>query len=505
MKLTYKIDYGSTNSYFKEIITDLIKEFGVNATCEQYKGFIALNIDEEEEKLEAFFKFLESKLPLSIFIGKSSVVEGIEDGFETLEEHIEKQNIAISASKIIDIYQNSTAFEKEAKAIKSGEIVEINTSNGIKKVALPSYDNRMALGEEVKLMIINLNAVGDLLATSPRDIQLLSSIERPLVKLKFNILRNTQKEYSNTNFIHTKLPDDEISYELATALRKEGVDFLIYSEEATQNDLEVTYNDEQALIVRGDKALFPRFDYTLNETFASSNDYFDKSGGVFKATLSQLNKRLEKSIGIYMSTKSYESSIAVNVPGKGVKEIIKIPNVMTDFDVCIEDIEGIDENTERLVQNYKEKFPQIFETKPSLENTHGFETILNLTAHMIGLKDANELESTAHDFKAKSGLDVSYKVAKIDDMNYLDYRKVIQSIMSYKIAGVENPMLAFSVYESLSEFIVDNVMKINSELKCRDVVLCGDMFANSILLSKTQKELKTLKSHLPKEYPLDIN
>ncbi len=504
MKLTYKIDFNSTNSYYKDIINDLIKEFEVNATCVQYRSFLAINIDEEEEKLEAFFKFLESKLPLSIFLGKSSVVDNIEDSFEPLANNDEQQNIAISADEIMDIYQNSANFNTEAKAIKSGEIVTVKTSNGLKKVAIPSLKNRITLGEDVNLMVINLNAINNLLAVNQRDIQLLSSIERPLVKLKFNILRNSEKEYSNTNFVNTKLPDDTVSYELATALRKEGIDFVIYTEESSENDLEVTYNDEQALIVRGDKALFPKYDYTLNERFDSSKEYFEKNGGVYKATLSQLNKRLEKSIGVYMSTQSYESSIGVNVPGKGIKEIIKIPNVMTDFDICMEDIEGIDENTERLIKNYKEKFPEIFESKPLLEGTHGFETILNLTAHMIGLRDANELESKAHEFSAKSGLDVAYKVAKIDDVNYLDYRKVVQSIMSYKIAGVENNMLAFSVFESLSEFIVDQVMKINSELKCRDVILCGDMFANSILLSKTQKELKTLKVLLPKEYPLDI-
>ena len=45
------------------------------------------------------------------------------------------------------------------------------------------------------------------------------------------------------------------------------------------------------------------------------------------------------------------------------------------------------------------------------------------------------------------------KLIKIDNKNYLDYRKTIQSIMSYKMADVENETLSFSFYEFLSEFI----------------------------------------------------
>jgi hydrogenase maturation factor HypF (carbamoyltransferase family) len=96
-------------------------------------------------------------------------------------------------------------------------------------------------------------------------------------------------------------------------------------------------------------------------------------------------------------------------------------------------------------------------------------------------------------------------IKNIDDVNYLDYRRIVQSIMSYKMAGVENTLLAFSFYESLSEFIVDYAAKMKDEIKSSDIVLCGDMFANSILASKTNKALeKTFNVLLPKEYPLDM-
>ena len=51
-------------------------------------------------------------------------------------------------------------------------------------------------------------------------------------------------------------------------------------------------------------------------------------------------------------------------------------------------------------------------------------------------------------------------------------------------------------------FLTEERNRLN--LKAKDVVLCGNMFANSILLSKTNKTLsKNYNIILPKEYPLD--
>ena len=70
MKLYYKIEFNSTNLYYKHIIENLIKKNGINAQVRQYEGFILIICDDNEDKIEEFFKFLGTNLPLSIFIGK---------------------------------------------------------------------------------------------------------------------------------------------------------------------------------------------------------------------------------------------------------------------------------------------------------------------------------------------------------------------------------------------------------------------------------------------------
>ena len=93
MQLIYKIDYNTTNKYFKYILKTLIKEFSINATCKQYKGYILLVFEDEPTRIEEFFVFLEKKLPISIFLGKSQVLKSFDDSIEELEDKKVKQNI----------------------------------------------------------------------------------------------------------------------------------------------------------------------------------------------------------------------------------------------------------------------------------------------------------------------------------------------------------------------------------------------------------------------------
>ena len=95
MQLIYKIEFNTTNLYFKYIIEDLIKEAKINAKCKQYKGFILIILEEEAQSIEDFFALLERKLPMSIFIGKSYVVESYDEKLEELEDFEIKQNLSL--------------------------------------------------------------------------------------------------------------------------------------------------------------------------------------------------------------------------------------------------------------------------------------------------------------------------------------------------------------------------------------------------------------------------
>lgn len=509
MQLIYKIEFNTTNLYFKYIIDSLIKEADVIAVCKQYKGFILIILNEEAQNIENFFALLEKKLPVSIFIGKSYVVESYDETLVELEDFKIKQNLSLltndAIKKIID--DNNIDFLNDILKISKGEISRFETHNGLKDLFLPNKKIREEFeskGFEVKLLIIDINKITDIFDVSSKDIQLLCSIERPLVKLKFKILKNSSKDYSSTGFVYAKIPDDKETVLFSQALKEKGIDFVAYvNDEVYQDGLKVTYFNEQNIIVHGDKGLFPKYDHIAKEKFNSAKEYFDTNKGVYKATLAQYGKRLIPTIGVYFSQHAHNSSISFNMPTKPLKAVIVIPNIENNIEHCLEEISEIDEHCERLITNYKKKFSSFLEGEVE-QDTNGFESIINMCAKVLGIKNAKEFEDKALSVNIKSGIQIDMKLIAHEGVNYLDYRKTVQSLMSYKMADVDTGTLAYSFYESLSEFICNYSDEIAKEVKAKEIILCGSMFDNSILLQKTNKTLtKNYKVILPKEYPLD--
>ena len=509
MQLIYKIEFHTTNLYYKCIIQELIKRAEINAFCKQYKDLIIIKIDDEQEKIESFFALLGKELPLSIYLGNSSVIESFDEDMQEINQNDIKQNITLLTIKnISDILSNNNIdFSNDIIKIKDGQISRFETHNGLKDFFLPNKELRVDFetkGFEVKLLLINPSKIEEIFDINMQDFKLLCSIERPLVKLKFKILKNANKDFSSTNFIYAKLPDDKETLLFANALKNSGVDFLLYvNDEVYQDGLKVTYFKEQNLVISGDKALFPKYDFVANKKFNSSKEYFDENGGVYKAILAQSAKRLISSVGVYFSLNSSKSCISLNIPTKGLKQVIVIPNIHNNIKNAFEEIALIDENTQRLITNFSLKYPNIL-TQEVCQNTNGFESIINICAKVLEIPTAKEFEDMALGLSLSSGIQIDMKLISMDGVNYLDYRKVVASLMSYKMAGVDNNTLVYSFYESLSEFICNYANEIATKIKAKDIVLCGNMFANSILLSKTNKTLsKNYNIILPKEYPLD--
>lgn len=509
MQLIYKIEFNTTNLYFKHIIESLIKEAKINGVCKQYNGFILIILEASGEEIEAFFALLERKLPLSIFIGNSYVVDSFDETLKEIENFDIKQNLTLLTNDAIKniILENNIDFFNDIEKIQNGGISRFETHNGLKDYFLPNkniredFENR---GFEVKLLITDITKVEELFDINMKDYQLLCSIERPLVKLKFKILKNANKEFSSTNFIYAKIADDKEVVLFAKALKEKDINFVLYvNDEVYQDGLKITYFKEQNLIIHGDKGLFPKYDFTANKKFNSSKDYFDENGGVYKAVLAQSAKRLIPTVGVYFSLNSTKSSISINIPTKGIKQIITIPNIHNSIKNCFEEIADIDEHCARLINNYSKKFPKVLEDDVP-PDTNGFESIINMCAKVLVVNSAKEFEDTALNTNLSSGIQIDMKLVSLDGVNYLDYRRTVQSIMAYKMADVDNITLMYSFYESLSEFICNYVNEIATDTKAKDIVLCGNMFANSILLSKTNKTLsKNYNIILPKEYPLD--
>ncbi|MGB9801860.1 MAG: hypothetical protein ACPLSX_02755, partial [Arcobacter sp.] len=101
MKLFYKIEFNSTNLYYKHILENLTKEYDINASVKQYIGFILITCNDMEEKIEGFFKYLGETLPLSIFLKNSYVIKEFDESLEEIENKNILQNVLTFTNKDI--------------------------------------------------------------------------------------------------------------------------------------------------------------------------------------------------------------------------------------------------------------------------------------------------------------------------------------------------------------------------------------------------------------------
>ena len=129
----------------------------------------------------------------------------------------------------------------------------------------------------------------------------------------------------------------------------------------------------------------------------------------------------------------------------------------------------------------------------TVTNNNGFSTIIEAIAKLLNIESIKDFEELALNSGYVDALQIDMKLIKIDNKNYLDYRKTIQSIMSYKMADVENETLSFSFYEFLAEFIIDYLREIARKTNAKDIVLCGDIFSNRQVFHKVYKELSKSK------------
>lgn len=484
MELIYKIDFNSSSFYYVNIIKRLISEFKIMATAELYKGFILLKVNDEAQVVEDFFKFLEGKLPISIFVGESHVLSSFDEGILPLEDKGIINNLSYTNEEILELLKSETTTLK----LNENEITLENRR----------YTTQSQCDEEV-VLVTNIIKISEYFTLNQKQMQLLSAIERPFVKLEINFAKNRNNEFGNRRSVYVRFAKTKEELLAAQSLKEQGVDYL-FTQDAPEL-LKITYNENANIILSGDEGIYPRYDYELNKTFNEYKDYIQEVGSIFKATVIEKNKRTSSVIGVNISKKSANSDIAVYMPTSGIKSIIKVPNIHLDMEHIFEEISEIDENCARLIGNYKKKFT--IENRP-LKECNGFEAILEMIALVIGLKDSKSFEELALSANIQSGLKVDMVVEKIDGVNYLDYRRIIQSIMSYKMADVDNTMLAFSFYESLVDLITENITKIENDIKTKDIVITGDFWENKIYSEKLKKALKNYNLLISNSNPITL-
>ncbi len=207
----------------------------------------------------------------------------------------------------------------------------------------------------------------------------------------------------------------------------------------------------------------------------------------------------------YFSFTGERSLIAARDPDGRITTMIGFLPLPVRGDDLLDAIGAIDENAPRLVANYRRACPEIAdrlsefgaELQPAVDGS--LRWLLSACSLALWLEDADLARALA---PGPGGVKVDTVVIEQDGSYLFDGRRLLRSVMSYRIADVPKYLLARSVFESLGDFAAEAIRRLLREWKADAAVCAGDLFAgNRILRAQARKRLLGLRVpvYLPPE------
>ncbi|ACO04141.1 MAG TPA: hypothetical protein DEP48_05285 [Persephonella sp.] len=263
----------------------------------------------------------------------------------------------------------------------------------------------------------------------------------------------------------------------------------------------------------------------INIPYNNIRDFKDYEGALY-SVVAEHNLLDQPFVGIYLSTKSDNNCFAVRSHTKPLKQLIKIKPVLLFEDFlktvkwALEEIKSMSPEGERLISNYAKKFPDIFKKIEKIQlddngrESESITAVINLISVILGAFEQNDLsyfeepaeifENKALDYPKRKALKVDFFLYEEEGVFYLDWRTTLRSLMSYKIAGTDIPMLSYSFFEGLGEWIVNQSQTALTKLKINNLVLAGDLFSNPVLTGRILKHLPDRNILLNERLPIDV-
>jgi hypothetical protein len=204
----------------------------------------------------------------------------------------------------------------------------------------------------------------------------------------------------------------------------------------------------------------------------------------------------------YFSFESPQSFIAARDPDGTITPLIGFFPLPVRGAQLLQAIASIDENGPRLMTNYERAFPELVgeirafgsELKPVESESLGW--LLAASSLVLGMKeedvaralgpipelvtvDTVVVEQPDASGAAHSGESASRAGEQREGRYVLDSRRLLRSVMSYRIAAVPSHVLARSVFESLGDYAANAVRRLLRDWKVEVVVCAGDLFARN--------------------------
>lgn len=544
MILEFSFNYLSSSLIYEKIILNTLKLFLVESKIVKNSDEFFLYVKSDNiDELESFANRLSLELPHSIFLYNTDakvVDEMPEDSF--VMPQIAKPSMAFCPKclhEVMDeadknyynIFHNCDVcgydvkgekksykedFVNLAKLISDGDTACINTFYGkycVGKIGKKCSDI------DFDIVCCDLATVAKYTNATNSEIAALGAIEKPLIKLKTNIKFKIDFENVSKELIRFKLGDDFVLHLLLNELNKLGINLIFITKEKIHSDInfdlvyyekeqepiEVVVGDNHIAIVKGEKGL-------PYKNLGNSNNLIPHVGAFFSVI--KEHSLFDKTVAGLNISKEYHNDILIYSKKFGTIEYLSFEFQFSSIKDVFDSITAADEAGGKLAENFKNRFPEHFDSISAIvfdEKEFNIYKLWGIVSIVLGYsKDKNLaasakiLEESASSFLGTKGPRIDYKLKRVNSKVYLDPLMTIRTAMSFKLADVDRLTLSYGVIESFVEFISNQFDDIKEEMKTDAVIVTGSLLENRHLFSKLSKEVSINHNlYFNKELPID--
>jgi len=353
--------------------------------------------------------------------------------------------------------------------------LSLQTYNGLRHFSLLTAPE----SEDQGILVTDPSNISKSFLITQGELDALMMIEKPSLRLKPKVLVHHEYDLQRP-FYPVFFPDDAITLALSIALSRKGVQMLYCDHVPTLRVASAL--GEYPIITNGrdihaedSVGAYPTLDAVIKE------HHLDK------ASL----------CSIYLSREHTPHICSLSEKIGYTKMVDFSQALLSTPEMMFQAIRMMDEAGERLVENFKTAFPELYTHLMQVrfkedETASMLCKLWALGAHIIGVSESDgyrlsceTLEATALEFQGKSGPRIDYKLLNTTEGYQLDSRLVIRSAMSFKLAGVDAFLLSFGFIDSLADFLAEQAEFADGNIGIKGVALSGSLFENHQLLMRT--------------------
>ncbi|NOX15731.1 MAG: hypothetical protein GXP61_06870 [Epsilonproteobacteria bacterium] len=561
MILAYEFEYISKNLVLENFLKVISEEFGARYKICKNDNITTLYISENEEKQHAFADYLSSNLPISIFL-KSSNVKAVKDikckeldfasatialpfsksaieivknkksffykspfiSNEITSSKInQKVSLSLKSEKGIMVANNSQGYENIyktiAKLIKKGQKIKIKTPNGYFAFFNVQKDAFKNL-KKFEILPTDISLVQKMVNIRENEIQALLSVEKPIIRAKVNMIYEAL-EILPTNRIKIRMPNIPLLYFICKELYENGIEFLAKSDTLIECSYDLNYDlnvpkipdIEVSILENGEIFVLSNSGYNAKSFENGLEKFKEPSIRQFASILKERKLFDAKTSCFYFSTK-FDDSIMYHDTQKGILPLTKFP-ISSTLGKLFDEIRKEDDTGAKLIENYKKTYPKIFKSAlrvkiPTKLSNNLFNT-LRFASIIIGLSDnfkkaADALIEKAEDFGGQKGVRIDFGLVDNEKIySDFNFRRLLRSLISFKLAGTDYETLSFGIIENFSYFISDMADSHKEVLGSDKIALGGSIFGYPLITQLVAKNLlANHKIYFNQELPIDF-